>query len=121
MAERWAIITGAAGGIGIAVCRQLHSQGFCLLMLDLQEGPLMKFPPRAGLTGLQVGADSTANTGVRVDYASLGGPVYELDPNVLLVPTQNFQISLNWASAVDIGANCTIVCNLGGVLYRNSQ
>lgn len=87
----------------------------------LQEGPLMKFPPRAGLTGLQVGADSTANTGVRVDYASLGGPVYELDPWVLLVPTQNFQVSLNWASAVDLGANCTIVCTLGGILYRNSQ
>ena len=87
----------------------------------LQEGPLMKFPPRSGITGLQVGADSTANTGVRVDYASLGGPVYELDPWVLLVPTQNFVVSLNWASAVNINANCTIVCNLGGILYRNSQ
>lgn len=87
----------------------------------LQEGPLMKFPPRSGITGIEVGADSTANTGVRVDYASLGGPVYELDPWVLLVPTQNFVVSLNWASAVNINANCTIVCNLGGILYRNSQ
>lgn len=87
----------------------------------LIEGPLMKFPPRSGIGGIQVGADSTANTGVRVDYATLGGPVYELDPPILLVPTQNFKITLNWASAIDIGANATIVCNLGGILYRNSQ
>lgn len=87
----------------------------------LQEGPLMKFPPRSGIGGIQVGADSTANTGVRVDYATLGGPVYELDPPILLVPTQNFKITLTWASAIDIGANCTIVCNLGGILFRNSQ
>ncbi len=89
--------------------------------LYLQEGPLMKFPPRSGLTGIQVGADSTANTGVRVDYVSLGGPVYEVDPWILLVPTQNFRVSLKWASAVNINSNMPIMVNLGGVLYRNSQ
>lgn len=89
--------------------------------LYLQEGPLMKFPPRSGLTGIQVGTDSTANTGVRVDYVSLGGPVYEVDPWILLVPTQNFKISLKWAAAVNINSNTPIMVNLGGVLYRNSQ
>ncbi|WP_372623309.1 SDR family NAD(P)-dependent oxidoreductase [Falsiroseomonas sp.] len=40
MAERWAIVTGAAGGIGSAVCRQLAAQGLGVLMLDMQEAPL---------------------------------------------------------------------------------
>lgn len=87
----------------------------------LDEGPLVKFPPRSGLTGQQVGADSTANTGVRVDYASMGGPVYELDPPILLVPTQNFKITLNWGAAITLNANLLIWVNLGGILYRNSQ
>lgn len=87
----------------------------------LQEAPLMKFPPRSGLTGVAFANDSTANTGTRVDYVSMGGPVYELEPQILLVPTQNFSVTLNWASAVNLNANVKIVCNLGGVLYRNSQ
>lgn len=87
----------------------------------LTEGPLMKFPPRSGLTGIGFANDTTANTGTRVDYVSLGGPVYELEPNILLVPTQNFSVSLNWAAAVNINANIAIYCSLGGVLYRNSQ
>jgi NAD(P)-dependent dehydrogenase (short-subunit alcohol dehydrogenase family) len=40
MAERWAAITGAAGGIGTAVCLQLAQQGLAVLMLDVQDGPL---------------------------------------------------------------------------------
>ncbi len=87
----------------------------------LDEGPLMKFPPRSGLTGVAFANDTTANTGTRVDYVSMGGPVYELQPEILLVPTQNFVVTLNWAVAVNLTANVKIVCNLGGILYRNSQ
>lgn len=87
----------------------------------LDEGPLMKFPPRSGLTGVAFANDSTANTGTRVDYVSVGGPIYQLDPNILLVPTQNFVVTLNWATAKTLNANVNIVCNLGGILYRNSQ
>lgn len=87
----------------------------------LDEAPLIKFPPRSGLTGVASATDSTANTGTKVDYVSMGGPVYELVPQILLVPTQNFVVTLNWASAVNLNANVKIVCNLGGILYRNSQ
>jgi NAD(P)-dependent dehydrogenase (short-subunit alcohol dehydrogenase family) len=51
MDQSWAIVTGAAGGIGMAVCRQLASQGFSLLMLDLQEGPLAAAAERMRETG----------------------------------------------------------------------
>jgi NAD(P)-dependent dehydrogenase (short-subunit alcohol dehydrogenase family) len=40
MAARWAVVTGGGGGIGVAVSLQLASQGFGVLMLDLQEGAL---------------------------------------------------------------------------------
>ncbi len=62
MAQRWAIITGAAGGIGIAVCRELASQGLALLMLDNQEGPLAAAAERmreAGATAETMAGDAT--------------------------------------------------------------
>jgi NAD(P)-dependent dehydrogenase (short-subunit alcohol dehydrogenase family) len=40
MSERWAVVTGAAGGIGTAVCLQLARQGLSVFMLDLQKGLL---------------------------------------------------------------------------------
>jgi NAD(P)-dependent dehydrogenase (short-subunit alcohol dehydrogenase family) len=36
----WAVVTGAAGGIGLATCRRLARQGFAVLMLDQQEALL---------------------------------------------------------------------------------
>jgi len=121
------------GGAGLAATAALNlddlydltSVGWLELFIGsknyLQEGPLMKFPPSKGLGGLQSAADTTANTGVKVDYASLVGAVFEVEPQILLVPTQNFMVTLNWAAAVNINANCPIVCSLGGLLYRNSQ
>lgn len=89
----------------------------------LDEAPLMKFPPRCGLTGFSSSSDaaSTGTSSTMVNYASAGGPVYELDPPILLVPTQNFVVTLNWPAAVALSAAGTVVCQMGGILYRNSQ
>lgn len=89
----------------------------------LNEAPLLKFPPRCGLGGFTSSSDaaSTGTTSTSTGYASAGGPIYELDPPILLVPTQNFVISLNWPTAVALSAAGTVMCQLGGVLYRNSQ
>ena len=91
----------------------------------LDEAPLMKFPPRCGLAGFAAASDgdasSTTGKQTLINYASAGGPVYELDPPILLVPTQNFNITLNWASANAISAAGKVYCQLGGILYRNSQ
>lgn len=54
MSGRWAIITGAAGGIGVAVCRTLAGQGLGLLMLDNQAGPLEAATERMRETGATV-------------------------------------------------------------------
>lgn len=90
----------------------------------LQEAPLMKFPPRAGLSVSGALADTTTAAASRqsmIQYASVGGPVYELDPPILLVPMQNFNISLNWPEVVPLSADATVLVQLGGILYRNSQ
>lgn len=90
----------------------------------LDEAPLQKFPPRCGLSGFAAASDNTTTGAAMqtlVDYASAGGPIYELDPPILLVPTQNFIVTLNWPALVPLVAAGTVVCQLGGVLYRNSQ
>jgi len=63
VAGRWAIVTGAAGGIGAAVCRQLARQGLSALMLDLQSAPLIAAAKRVREEGGEVetlAADATA-------------------------------------------------------------
>ena len=90
----------------------------------LTEAPLMKFPPRNGLAGVAAFADTStagANQLAGVQYACAGGPVYQLDPPILLVPTQNFNVALKWPAAVPITVASEVMISMSGVLYRNSQ
>lgn len=88
----------------------------------LDEAPLMKFPPRSGLGGVSgIAGTYAAGTFMMVDYASFAGPCYELASPILLVPTQNFSVTLNWASAQAVAVAGRIGVNLGGLMYRNSQ
>jgi len=78
MAEGWAIVTGAAGGIGAAVSRQLAGQGLGVLMLDLQEGPLTAAAERVREAGGRVeimladATDPAAPAEVLARIAALG-------------------------------------------------
>jgi NAD(P)-dependent dehydrogenase (short-subunit alcohol dehydrogenase family) len=54
MGVRWAVVTGAAGGIGAAVSLQLAAQGFGVLMLDLQQGALDAAAERVRAAGGRV-------------------------------------------------------------------
>lgn len=90
----------------------------------LDEAPLMKFPPRNGLSGFAGGSDTTtaaASGQTLTAYASGGGPIFEVNPPLLLVPTQNFKITLNWPALVTVTNAAVVYVNMGGVLYRNSQ
>ncbi len=49
--ERWALVTGAAGGIGAAICRQLAGQGLAVLMLDRDEAALATAAERVQTAG----------------------------------------------------------------------
>lgn len=51
MTECWAVVTGAAGGIGTEVCLQLARQGLGVVMLDVQEAPLAASAERVRAAG----------------------------------------------------------------------
>lgn len=90
----------------------------------LTEAPLGRFPQKCRLTSDVAIASNSATTGmISYDYAAFGGQPYVLDPGVLLVPTQNFNITLNWPTAVALPSTLAgrIGVVLNGILYRLSQ
>jgi hypothetical protein len=89
----------------------------------LTEAPIGRFPPKTKLeTEFAFAlATQTAANGVGADYASWTGRPYFVDPPVLLTPTQNFNVTLNWPTAVTVTGTSRIGIVLDGVLYRLSQ
>ena len=90
----------------------------------VDESPLMKFPPRCGLGGFAALSDATtpaAAGATQIGYAQASGPIYELNPPILLVPNQNFNVTLNWPVAIPLTVAGAVTVNMSGILYRNSQ
>lgn len=92
----------------------------------LTEAPISRMPPSTGLSGIEAIAAATtgaaaAGTVNVVDYARFGGSPYRLNPPILLVPTQNFNVTLNWPALVTTAVAGKIGIVLKGILYRNSQ
>ena len=70
----WAIVTGAAGGIGYAAAKQLASQGFSVFMVDLDEAELRRACEQVQATGATAVAhvadvSSTAQVNAAVEAA----------------------------------------------------
>lgn len=96
----------------------------------LEEAPLGRFPPKTRLSvegahsilELQASA-ADQELQVSTDYAAGIGRPYFLDPPVLLVPNQNFNLTLTWPSVVALpsGVDGRIGVVLDGILYRQSQ
>lgn len=88
----------------------------------LQEAPLGRFPPRFNLRASPAVATTVAADQYVADYASVAGIPYSITP-VLLEPTQNFNVSLNWPTAVATPSThtATVFVILSGYLYRNAQ
>lgn len=91
----------------------------------LQEGPLMKFPASNDLEINAAAADissTAANLQTRISYAKAVGPAYVLTPNnLLLIPMQNFAITLNWATVETVTTAARIFVRLMGQLLRAAQ
>ena len=92
----------------------------------LQEAPLMRFAPKNGLIVSAALAMTTASGGAAsgvegISYANWGGRPYDMNPPILLRPTQNFRVSLNWPTAVTVAGTSRIGVVLTGILYRQSQ
>ena len=92
----------------------------------LTEAPLGVFPPSVGLSGFAARSDTTtagATQAAQDGYAVWAGEPYKMNPPILLEPTQNFNVTLNWPTAVATpsGVDGRIGVRLRGLLYRNSQ
>ena len=90
----------------------------------IQEGPIGRFPPSNGLTVAAALADQTtagATMQSRISYANMAGRIWAVTPQILLKPTQNFKVSLNWPAAVAISAAGRIGVVMNGIEYRLSQ
>lgn len=96
----------------------------------LTEAPLGKFPAKTRLdtemaAALQINQASAADEAgqITLDYATMAGRPYFIDPQITLVPTQNFNITLNWSAlqALPSGQDATVVVSMDGLLYRLSQ
>lgn len=96
----------------------------------VEEAPLIRFPPKTRLnvnaahalqTKQAVAAD--AELQVSTDYAAACGRPYFVDPEVLLIPNQNFNVSVNFPTAIATpsGQDAAIEVVLDGILYRQSQ
>lgn len=96
----------------------------------LEEAPVGRFPPKTYVdadfavsqTVNQAAAADQENS-IQMDLAYVRGRPYFINPATLLIPTQNFKVTLAWPVAValpsDTDARIGVV--LDGVLYRQSQ
>lgn len=82
----------------------------------LDEAPLLRFPQPNWIFGFAASFDAD------VAYGAASGKPYAMEPPILLIPNQNFKVTLNWPNGlqpVSVAARVGVVMN--GILYRNSQ
>lgn len=89
----------------------------------VEEAPLIRFPPKTRLYAESAYATTVAASQLSYDYAAACGRPYFVDPEVLLIPNQNFSVTLSWPSVVALpsGVDGRIGIVLDGILYRQSQ
>ncbi|MES9901026.1 MAG: hypothetical protein ABW148_18670 [Sedimenticola sp.] len=92
----------------------------------LEEAPIGRFPPKTKMEshfGVHFTQASAADQQITMDYGAWVGRPYYLDPPVLLVPNQNWNVNLNWPAAVTLpsDADGKMFVVLDGILYRQSQ
>ena len=89
----------------------------------LEEAPVMVFPPKTKLkvdNALSIDSNAAINQ-ITSEFAAPVGRPYYLDPPVLLVPNQNFDVKIRYDTAVPIAVAGRIGVKLDGILYRQSQ
>jgi NAD(P)-dependent dehydrogenase (short-subunit alcohol dehydrogenase family) len=68
-----ALVTGAGSGIGTAIARRLHDEGACVLLTDVNEGPVVELASRWGDRALGMGHDVRDETEWVAAWEQLSG------------------------------------------------
>lgn len=89
----------------------------------VEEAPLIRFPPKTRLYAESAYATTVAASQLSYDYAAACGRPYFIDPEVLLIPNQNFKVTTAFPTAIATpsGTDARIGVVLDGILYRQSQ
>jgi hypothetical protein len=108
---------------------KFYQTGFLQLNIGskpyMTNGPMMRFAPARQFD--VSGAMSNATTAASALYAAAlygmaRGPVYNLAPNnILLAPTVNFNVTLNWATVETVTSAGRVFVRFGGQLFRAAQ
>jgi hypothetical protein len=89
-----------------------------------RDAPIGKFPTNFTVGGIAsiaaLDSDLTTTSTADVQFARMVGKVYETIP-IAIPQSQNFSVSLNFASAVSVQNGARIGVILNGVYYRLSQ
>lgn len=106
-------------------------QGWLQLFISskayLQEAPLAKFPARNFMRADLAAAVSNTNaTTISASFAevpTMSGAPYKVIPPITIRPTMNFNVTLNWTTAVAMPSTqqARVGVVLTGLLYRNGQ
>lgn len=90
----------------------------------LTEAPLIRFPPKTKLRGnFAIAETAAATNGHFMDLSQAEGRPYFIDPPLLIPATQNFNVQINFPTAITLpsAGNARIGVVLDGILYRLSQ
>lgn len=93
---------------------------------NVEMAPLGYFPPRTFLDG-SVSNSIITLIGTEIDqhinseYATMAGRPFMLDPPVLLEPTQNFIVEMNWPNLIPVSVAARIGVIMDGIMMRNPQ
>lgn len=87
----------------------------------IQEAPLGKFPPKTRLYASDAITSTEATLTKFTDYAAMCGRPYLLRSPYLLESSQNFNVTMNWPTAVALSAAARVGISMEGVLYRDVQ
>lgn len=93
---------------------------------QLVEAPLGVFPPFTqvdSMVSVSNNITPAAATKSVFNFAQMAGRPYYLDVPLLLRPTQNFDVKLEWTAPLPLpsGQDARVMCKLGGVRYRLAQ
>lgn len=93
---------------------------------QLLEAPLRVFPPKASYevnASMSNNITPAAGTKTLFAFAAMVGRPYYIDVPLLLRPTQNFDVKLDWKTPLPLpsGVDGKIVCKLDGLRYRLAQ